>query len=84
MKIICKPEEDEGSNAGAIEGIWVNESFWCLNQSPLRVLTFKFIQAVMFGSAMDGRGERIVLFLVSSVTCKPGVAVLDINAFFVL
>lgn len=54
MKIICKPEEDEGSNAGATEGIWVNVSFWCLNQSPLRVLTFKSIRAVMCGSGMDG------------------------------
>ena len=54
MKIICKPEEDEGSNAGATEGIWVNVSFWCLNQWPLRVLTFKSIRAVMCGSGMDG------------------------------
>ena len=84
MKIICKPEEDEGSNAGATEGIWVNVSFWCLNQSPLRVLTFKSIRAVMCGSGMDGWGERIVLFLVSLVTCKLEVAVLDINVFFVL
>lgn len=54
MKILCKPEEDEGSNTGATEGIWVNESLWCLNRSPLRVLTFKSIRVVMCGSGMDG------------------------------
>lgn len=55
MKILCKPEEDEGSNTGATEGIWVNESLWCHgNRSPLRVLTFKSIRVVMCGSGMDG------------------------------